>query len=142
MKVHGRRRSPHSGPRSRRGAGAHRRPRPRSTCGVAEFDRTRWDPKDGELCPDRTSQRKLWVDVRSGSDVSSGKANDLEALGAETNLNLFSHLKWVRKSDSHDLKPGRDRMRVPSGPLLVSRTALWDNKRPLRRPMRDAHETP
>ncbi|KAG8156631.1 hypothetical protein JTE90_003630 [Oedothorax gibbosus] len=21
---------------------------------VAEFERTRWDPKDGELCPDRT----------------------------------------------------------------------------------------
>ncbi|KAG8171282.1 hypothetical protein JTE90_017619 [Oedothorax gibbosus] len=35
---------------------------------VAEFERTRWDPKDGELCPTGRGQRKLWW-VRSGSDV-------------------------------------------------------------------------
>ncbi|KAG8170633.1 hypothetical protein JTE90_010528 [Oedothorax gibbosus] len=33
---------------------------PRSTCEVAEFERTRWDPKDGELCPAGRGQRKLW----------------------------------------------------------------------------------
>ncbi|KAG8170768.1 hypothetical protein JTE90_001705 [Oedothorax gibbosus] len=36
---------------------------------VAEFERTRWDPKDGELCPDRTRPEETLVEVRSGSDV-------------------------------------------------------------------------
>ena len=35
----------------------------------AEFERTRWDPKDGELCPDRTRPEETLVEVRSGSDV-------------------------------------------------------------------------
>lgn len=35
----------------------------------AECERTRWDPKDGELCPDRTRPEETLVEVRSGSDV-------------------------------------------------------------------------
>ena len=35
----------------------------------AHPERTRWDPKDGELCPDRTKPEETLVEVRSGSDV-------------------------------------------------------------------------
>jgi hypothetical protein len=34
-----------------------------------EEERTRWDPKDGELCLSRTKPRETVVEVRSGSDV-------------------------------------------------------------------------
>ena len=35
----------------------------------AEQERTRWDPKDGELCPSRTKSEETLMEVRSGSDV-------------------------------------------------------------------------
>jgi hypothetical protein len=34
-----------------------------------EFERVRWDPKDGELCLDRTKPEETLVEVRSDSDV-------------------------------------------------------------------------
>jgi len=37
--------------------------------GEAERERTRWDPKDGELCPSRTKPEETLVEVRSDSDV-------------------------------------------------------------------------
>lgn len=43
--------------------------RPIRLAGWAEHERTRWDPKDGELCPDRTRPEETLVEVRSGSDV-------------------------------------------------------------------------
>lgn len=43
--------------------------RPVRLVGWAESERTRWDPKDGELCPDRTRPEETLVEVRSGSDV-------------------------------------------------------------------------
>lgn len=35
----------------------------------AHLERTRWDPKDGELCPARTKPGETLVEVRSDSDV-------------------------------------------------------------------------
>jgi len=35
----------------------------------AEQEHTRWDPKDGELCPGRTKPEETLVEVRSDSDV-------------------------------------------------------------------------
>ena len=35
----------------------------------AEPERTRWDPKDGELCPSRVKPEETLVEVRSDSDV-------------------------------------------------------------------------
>ena len=35
----------------------------------AALERTRWDPKDGELCPSRTKPGETLVEVRSGSNV-------------------------------------------------------------------------
>ena len=43
--------------------------RPIRSAGRAEQERTRWDPKDGELCPGRTKPEETLVEVRSGSDV-------------------------------------------------------------------------
>lgn len=43
--------------------------RPIRLAGWAESERTRWDPKDGELCPGRTRPEETLVEVRSGSDV-------------------------------------------------------------------------
>ena len=37
--------------------------------GVMELEHGRWDPKDGELCLDRTKPEETLVEVRSGSDV-------------------------------------------------------------------------
>ena len=37
--------------------------------GGAEQERTRWDPKDGELCLSRTKPEETLVEVRSDSDV-------------------------------------------------------------------------
>ena len=37
--------------------------------GEAAQERTRWDPKDGELCLSRTKPEETLVEVRSGSDV-------------------------------------------------------------------------
>ena len=37
--------------------------------GEAEVERTRWDPKDGELCPRRTKPEETLVEDRSDSDV-------------------------------------------------------------------------
>lgn len=60
--------------RSQRGSGALTglgapATRPVRLAGGAESERTRWDPKDGELCPDRTRPEETLVEVRSGSDV-------------------------------------------------------------------------
>ena len=35
----------------------------------AARERTRWDPKDGELCSSRTKPEETLVEVRSDSDV-------------------------------------------------------------------------
>lgn len=35
----------------------------------AELERTRWDPKDGELCLSRTKSGETLMEVRSDSDV-------------------------------------------------------------------------
>lgn len=59
-------RRPSRDPRSCRGAPTTR---PVRLAGGAECERTRWDPKDGELCPDRTTPEETLVEVRSGSDV-------------------------------------------------------------------------
>lgn len=37
--------------------------------GEAVQERTRWDPKDGELCLSRTKPEETLVEVRSDSDV-------------------------------------------------------------------------
>ena len=50
------------------GRAAHRSP-VSTACGGAEAERTRWDPKDGELCLSRTKPEETLVEVRSGSDV-------------------------------------------------------------------------
>lgn len=46
-------------------------PTARPTCHVSgtERERTRWDPKDGELCLGRTRPEETLVEVRSDSDV-------------------------------------------------------------------------
>ena len=36
---------------------------------LAEIERIRWHPKDGELCPGRTKPEETLVEVRSDSDV-------------------------------------------------------------------------
>lgn len=43
--------------------------RPIRFIGWPEPERTRWDPKDGELCLGRTKPEETLVEVRSGSDV-------------------------------------------------------------------------
>ena len=43
--------------------------RPVHIVGGAEQERTRWDPKDGELCLSRTKPEETLVEVRSDSDV-------------------------------------------------------------------------
>ena len=48
---------------------AHYRPVSIRRVGEAEQERTRWDPKDGELCPSRTKPEETLVEVRSDSDV-------------------------------------------------------------------------
>ncbi len=40
-----------------------------SNVSEAEVERTRWDPKDGELCLSRMKPEETLVEVRSGSDV-------------------------------------------------------------------------
>ncbi len=35
----------------------------------AEVERTRWDPKDGELCLSRAKPEETLVEARNGSDV-------------------------------------------------------------------------
>ena len=37
--------------------------------GEVEQERTRWDPKDGELCPSRAKPEETLVEARSDSDV-------------------------------------------------------------------------
>ena len=41
----------------------------RSHVDEAALERTRWDPKDGELCLSRTKPEETLVEVRSDSDV-------------------------------------------------------------------------
>ena len=43
--------------------------RSRLLCSGAESERTRWDPKDGELCLGRMKPEETLVEVRSDSDV-------------------------------------------------------------------------
>ena len=56
-------------------AGAHHRPvwyaclPSRGVPGQAEQERTRWDPKDGELCLSRLKPGETLVEDRSDSDV-------------------------------------------------------------------------
>jgi hypothetical protein len=55
-----------------RGAATRRGALPaRLDCTVSEaaLERTRWDPKDGELCLSRTKPEETLVEVRSDSDV-------------------------------------------------------------------------
>ena len=49
----------------------YRRNTVRSHClrHMAEKERTRWDPKDGELCLSRMKPEETLVEVRRGSDV-------------------------------------------------------------------------
>lgn len=68
MKAKGRRARPQRGSLFLRGGGAPAT-RPIRLAGWAESERTRWDPKDGELCPGRTRPEETLVEVRSGSDV-------------------------------------------------------------------------
>ena len=49
--------------------GAHCRPVSIACVDEAELERTRWDPKDGELCLSRTKSGETLMEVRSGSDV-------------------------------------------------------------------------
>lgn len=41
----------------------------------AHPERTRWDPKDGELCPVRTKSGETLMEVRSDSDVQIDRRN-------------------------------------------------------------------
>ena len=61
-------RSTQAGSRPVRGVGAL----PARLGGIvreAEQERTRWDPKDGELCLSRTKSEETLMEVRSDSDV-------------------------------------------------------------------------
>lgn len=40
-----------------------------TACSRAEVERTRWDPKDGELCLSRMKPEETLVEVRNDSDV-------------------------------------------------------------------------
>ena len=48
---------------------AHCRPVSVGFADEAEQERTRWDPKDGELCLSRTKSGETLMEVRSDSDV-------------------------------------------------------------------------
>ena len=50
-------------------AGSHHRPVSFCIADEAEQERTRWDPKDGELCLSRMKPEETLVEVRSDSDV-------------------------------------------------------------------------
>ena len=68
MKVNADRIRPLSG--GRRTTGASQRTKPlRGWASAAQQERTRWDPKDGELCLSRTKPEETLVEVRSDSDV-------------------------------------------------------------------------
>ena len=43
--------------------------------GEAALERTRWDPKDGELCLNRVKPEETLVEARSGSDVQIDRRN-------------------------------------------------------------------
>ena len=45
------------------------RSHPRCIVSRVEIERTRWDPKDGELCLSRMKPEETLVEVRSDSDV-------------------------------------------------------------------------
>ena len=56
----------------RRTTGASQRTKPffaEGRASAAQQERTRWDPKDGELCLSRTKPEETLVEVRSDSDV-------------------------------------------------------------------------
>ncbi|KAG8158040.1 hypothetical protein JTE90_001686 [Oedothorax gibbosus] len=68
MKVQAGGGRPHSGSPFPRGRGA-RRPAAFHLWKWRSLSAHVWDPKDGELCPDRTRPEETLVEVRSGSDV-------------------------------------------------------------------------
>ena len=68
MKVKGVLGASEAGPVSHTGGGALPARLDR-TVGEAERERTRWDPKDGELCLSRTKSGETLMEVRSDSDV-------------------------------------------------------------------------
>jgi len=58
---------------SNRAVASQGRPEPRAVqhprVGRTNQERTRWDPKDGDLCLTRTKPGETLVEVRSDSDV-------------------------------------------------------------------------
>lgn len=70
------------GPRADRGrmgrvtcAASHSRGVSFSSREEAHLERTRWDPKDGELCLVRTKSGETLMEVRSDSDVQIDRRN-------------------------------------------------------------------
>lgn len=59
----------------RRGAAPHSRGVSFSLREEAHPERTRWDPKDGELCLVRTKSGETLMEVRSDSDVQIDRRN-------------------------------------------------------------------
>jgi hypothetical protein len=66
-------RSREDGPRDN--AAPHSRGVSFSLRGEAHLERTRWDPKDGELCLVRTKSGETLMEVRSDSDVQIDRRN-------------------------------------------------------------------
>lgn len=73
VKVGPGRRPREDGPR--RDAASHSRGVSFSTREEAHPERTRWDPKDGELCLVRTKSGETLMEVRSDSDVQIDRRN-------------------------------------------------------------------
>jgi hypothetical protein len=64
------------GPMGRRfGVSPQARDVPSSSRAGAYQERTRWDPKDGELCLVRTKSGETLMEVRSDSDVQIDRKN-------------------------------------------------------------------
>jgi len=63
------------GVRSERAAVPHSRGVSFSSREEAHQERTRWDPKDGELCLVRTKSGETLMEVRSDSDVQIDRRN-------------------------------------------------------------------
>ena len=49
--------------------GGKTRPQRRPALSWSEEERSRWDPKDGELCPSRAKPGETLVEARSDTDV-------------------------------------------------------------------------
>ncbi|KAG8163806.1 hypothetical protein JTE90_007016 [Oedothorax gibbosus] len=83
---------PHSGPRLPSRAGRTETP-PRSTWEVAEFERTRWDPKDGELSPGQDEARRKLLPDETDESCQVGHFG-------KQNLALRDETKPVKASDA------------------------------------------